>query len=146
MGEVLWSKESIFVWNGLKGSKWAQKGPKWSKTLRLAILVPLGPFWATLTSWQGCHIWPFLVQNGPFLGHPQSWTVDPKVKKWLASRSPICGLIVEPQSFPFRIKVWPQYMKNVKKRSKFHEKTAVSCHYLTMNGKLWFWNNFSIHI
>ena len=28
-------------------------------------------------------------------------------------------------------------MKNVKKRSKFHEKMAVFCHYLTTYGKLW---------
>merc|ERR1711894_826855 len=53
----------------LKGSRWAQKCPKWSKTLRLTILVPFGPFWTTLERWQACHVWPFLVQNGPFLGH-----------------------------------------------------------------------------
>ena len=74
-------QKSIFVWNGPKGPRGAQKGPKWSKTLRLTILVPFGPFWTTLERWQACHVWPFLVQNGPFLGHPQSWTVDPKVKK-----------------------------------------------------------------
>ena len=77
----IWDKKFIFVWNGPKVSRWAQNGPKWSKTLWLIILVPFGPFWTTLERWQACHVWPFLVQNGPFLGHPQSWTVDPKVKK-----------------------------------------------------------------
>ena len=28
--------------------RWAQKGPKWSKTLGLTILVPFKPFWTTL--------------------------------------------------------------------------------------------------
>ena len=28
-------------------------------------------------------------------------------------------------------------MKNAKKRSKLHEKIAVFCHFLDMNGKLW---------
>ena len=40
-----------------------------------------GPFWITLERWQACHFWSFLVQNGPFLGHPRSWMVDPRVKK-----------------------------------------------------------------
>ena len=60
-------------------------GPKWSKTFRLTILVPFGPFWTTLECWQACHVWPFLVQNGPFLDHPQSWTIDPRVKKGSSS-------------------------------------------------------------
>ena len=59
----IWGENFIFVWNGPKGSRWAQKGPKWSKTLRLTILVPFGPFWTTLERWQACHVWPFLVQN-----------------------------------------------------------------------------------
>ena len=58
-----------------KGPDGPKMGPKWSKTFRLTILVPFGPFWTTLECWQACHVWPFLVQNGPFLGHPQSWTV-----------------------------------------------------------------------
>ena len=70
VAEVLRSKKSIFVWNGPKWSRWAQKGPKWSKTLRLTILDPFGPFWTTLERWQACHVWPFLVQNGPFLTPP----------------------------------------------------------------------------
>ena len=64
-----------------KGPDGPKMGLKWSKTFRLTILVPFGPFWTTLECWQTCHVWPFLVQNGPFLGHPQSWTVDPRVKK-----------------------------------------------------------------
>jgi len=66
----IWGKKFIFVWNGPKGSRWAQKGPKWSKTLRLTILDPFGPFWTTLERWQACHAWPFLVQGGPFLTPP----------------------------------------------------------------------------
>ena len=75
--------------------KWSQKGPKCSRRLRLTILVPFGLLWNTLERWQACHVWPFLVQNGPFLGHPQSWTVDPKVKKasWPGS---LLGLLVDP--------------------------------------------------
>ena len=84
-----------------KGPEGPKMGPKWSKTLRLTILVPFGPFWTTLECWQACHVWPFLVQNGPFLGHPQSWTVDPRVKKRLIIMSPMCGLLVEPQMSPF---------------------------------------------
>ena len=68
-----------------KGPDGPKMGPKWSKTFRLTILVPFGPFWTTLECWQACHVWPFLVQNGPFLGHPQSWTVDPRVKKGSSS-------------------------------------------------------------
>ena len=49
-----------------KGPDGPKMGPKWSKTLRLTILVPFGPFWTTLECWQACHVWPFLVQNGPF--------------------------------------------------------------------------------
>ena len=63
----IWGKKFIFVWNGPKGSRWAQKGPKWSKTLRLTILDPFGPFWTPLERWQACHVRPFLVPNGPFL-------------------------------------------------------------------------------
>ena len=33
------TKKLIFVWNGPKESRWAQKGRKWSKTLGLTILV-----------------------------------------------------------------------------------------------------------
>ena len=84
-----------------KGPDGPKMGPKWSKTFRLTILVPFGPFWTTLECWQACHVWPFLVQNGPFLGHPQSWTVDPRVKKRLIIMSPMCGLLVEPHFIPF---------------------------------------------
>ena len=93
---MLRSKKLIFVWNGPKESRWALKGRKWSKTLGFTILVLFGPFWTTFERLQVCHVWPVLVQNGPFLGHPQSWTVDPKVKKrsspgdhvWPACRTP----------------------------------------------------------
>ena len=51
--------------------------------------------------------------------------VDPKIKERLIIRSPMCGLLVEPKSFPFGTFIWPQSMKNVKNRSNFHEKMAV---------------------
>ena len=49
-----------------------QKGPEGPKSDHF------GPFW---TTWQACLVWSFLVQNWPFSGHPQSWAVDPRVKK-----------------------------------------------------------------
>ena len=39
---VHFRQKFIFFWNGPKWPRWAQEGPKWSKTLRLAILVPFG--------------------------------------------------------------------------------------------------------
>ena len=41
----MWGKMFIFIWNGPIGSRWAQNGPKWSKTFRFTILVPFGPLW-----------------------------------------------------------------------------------------------------
>ena len=69
-----------FCLNWSKGSRWTQKGTQMVNTLGLTILVPFGPSWTTLERWQACRVWLFLVQNGPFLGHPQSWTVGPKPK------------------------------------------------------------------
>ena len=54
----------------LKWFKGTQKGPEWSRTPWLTIVVPFGPFWTTLECWQACHVWPVWIQNGPFLGHP----------------------------------------------------------------------------
>ena len=39
------ANKSTIVWNGPKGCRAAQKGPKWSKTLRLAIFIPVGLLW-----------------------------------------------------------------------------------------------------
>ena len=49
-----------------------------------------------LERWQACHVWPFL-------GHPQSWTVDPSVKK---------RLIIKYGRYPWKMskismKKWP---------------------------------------
>ena len=97
------NKKIVFVLNFLKESRWAQKGHKWSKTLGLTILVPFRPFWTKL-------------------GHSQSWTVDPKVKKGSS-------------------------MKNVKNRSIIHEKNCLLFWiYLAMNGKLWVWKKCCTHI
>ena len=37
-------------------------------------------------------------------------------------------------------------MKNAKNMSKLHEKMAVFCHFLAMNGKLWIRKKFSTYI
>ena len=66
-----WGKKLIFVWNGLQVSRWAQKGPKLSKTSRFSISDPFGSLWNTLECWQACHVWPFLfVLLVRFFGHP----------------------------------------------------------------------------
>ena len=44
-----WGKKSSFVWNDPKESKWAQNGPKWSKT---CYIDHLGSFWTLLD-----HFW-----------------------------------------------------------------------------------------
>ena len=40
-----WAKNHFYVWNGKKGSRRVQKGPKLSKTSRFAISDPFGPLW-----------------------------------------------------------------------------------------------------
>ena len=72
-----------------------------------------------------------LLKTLAFKGN-SSLRVNPKLKKRLITRSPICGLLVEPQNVPFETWIWPKSMKNVKNRWKFHEKLAVFCHYLAM--------------
>ena len=98
-------KHSKVVQRGPSGPFWAisnrkwlfllKRGPKWSKTLRLTILVAFGPFWTTLERWQACHVWPFLVQNGP---SPVMTGGSQFIKKahhqvsyvWPACRTPKC--------------------------------------------------------
>ena len=59
-----------------KGPDGPKRGPKWSKRLRLIILVPFGAFWTTFERWQTCHVWPFVIKIGPFLASPchERWT------------------------------------------------------------------------
>ena len=65
-----WTKKSIFVQKGLDGPKRVPNGQK-----------HLGwPFWSILDHFGLLTSLPCLVQNRPFSGLPQSWTVDPKVK------------------------------------------------------------------
>ena len=45
LAKVIWSKNSSFVWNDQKESKWAQNDPKWSNT---CYIDHLGSFWALL--------------------------------------------------------------------------------------------------
>ena len=91
------------VQRGPDGPKGVPNGPKGvlngKKTLRLKTLGPFRPLWATLERRQACHVWPFL-------GHPQSWTVDLRVKKRLITTSPICGPLVEPQNILFGTERW----------------------------------------
>ena len=57
----LWGNKLIFVWNGPKVSRWAQKGSQIvKKTHRFTISDPFGPLWITLECWQACHVRPFL--------------------------------------------------------------------------------------
>ena len=44
----IWGKKSILSKMVQKGSDGRKRGPKWSKTLMLTILVAFGPFWTTL--------------------------------------------------------------------------------------------------
>ena len=71
VAEVLRSKKSIFVWNGPKGSRWAQKGPKWSKTLRLTILDPFGPLWNVDKPAMFGHFWSKMDHFWAFPSHEQ---------------------------------------------------------------------------
>ena len=75
----LWGNKLIFVWNGPKVSRWAQKGPKLSKSVYVyhfgpfwTPLDPFGPLWTTLECWQACPVWPFLfvLLVRFLLGHP----------------------------------------------------------------------------
>ena len=54
---VHFRQKFIFFWNGPKWPRWAQEGPKWSKTLRLAILVPFGPLWQVEKPTMFGHFW-----------------------------------------------------------------------------------------
>ena len=88
-------KNILKFWVGLFDMfEMVQKGPEGPKSDHF------GPFW---TTWQACLVWSFLVQNWPFSGHPQSWIVDPRVKKRLITTSPMCRLLVRPKVFPFGI-------------------------------------------
>ena len=44
----LWGSKLIFVCNGPRVSRWAQKGPKLSKRSRFTISDPFGPLWTHL--------------------------------------------------------------------------------------------------
>ena len=96
----------------LKWSKSVQMGQKGSQIVKK--VYHFGPFWTTLECWQACHVWPFLVQTGPFLGHPQSWTVDPSVKKGSSPRLLCVGCLWNPKSSALEHK----YGRNPWKMSK----------------------------
>ena len=62
LAKVIWSKKSSFVWNDKKESKWAQNGPKWSKT---CYIDHLGSFWTLLDHFGGLASMPCLANFGP---------------------------------------------------------------------------------
>ena len=64
------SKKIIYVWNGPKGFIWVKKGPKWSKTLGLTVLVPFKPFWTFLERIQNTKTGPKSKNIIAFCGHP----------------------------------------------------------------------------
>ena len=77
-----------------KPSKRVQKGLKWSTYLFLTIWDPLGPIWALLD-----HFKPKLIFcSKVYPPNPTLSMVDPKVKNWFIVKSPMCGLIAEPQN------------------------------------------------
>ena len=90
------------VKKGPDGSKGVQNGQK-----HLCWCLDLfGPFWITLEHWQACHIWPFLVQNGPFFCHPlQPLTLDPNVKKG-SSPGLLCMACLETPKHAIS-EIWP---------------------------------------
>ena len=130
-------------------SEMVQNGPDGPKR------VPSGqkhlgwPFWSLLDHFDKLKSLPCLAIFGPkwtIFGPSPMMSGGHQSKKRLITTSSMCGLLVEPQFFPFGTYTWSQSMKNVKNRSQFHEKMAVFSHYLVMNGKLWVRNKFSTHI
>ena len=111
--------------------------PKWSKTLRLAILVPLGPLW-TKPAMFG-HFWSTMEH---FWAIPSHERLAPKQKQ-AHQRSPMCGLFVEPQNV--LLGTYISLLKNVKIGQNYMKKLPF-CLSLAMNGKLWVRKKFDTHV
>ena len=62
LAEVIWSKNSSFVWNDPKESKWVQNGPKWSK---ICYIDHFGSFWTLVDHFGTSATVPCLVIFGP---------------------------------------------------------------------------------
>ena len=67
---------------------------------------------------------PPSLEGWPFLGHPQSWTVHPKIKKRFITRSPMSGLLVVPKSTRLEHKYGCNLCKNVKIKVKINCKKS----------------------
>ena len=94
---MLRSKKLIFVWNSQKGSRWVQRGAKWSKTLRLTILVLFGPFWILWSVDKLAMFGHFWSKMDHFFAiPPQSWTLDPNTRKG-SSPGLLCVACLETQ-------------------------------------------------
>ena len=88
----------------LKWSKRVQMGPKGSQMFKKPKVDHFGPFWTLLDHFGALTSLPCLAIFG------QKWTIfgpsavmnsGPKHKKRVITTSPMCGLLVEPQVFPF---------------------------------------------
>ena len=69
LANVLQSKEYFLFEIFQKVSRWVQKGPRWSRTLRLIILVPFGNQFGTLTC-LSCFV--IFGSKWTIFGHPYS--------------------------------------------------------------------------
>ena len=105
----------------LKWSKGVQMGPKGFQMVKNTWFDHLGPFSTLLNHFDNPAIfgpkWTIFWSSPVMNGGPQS-------KKRLITRSPMCGMLVEPQSVPFGTYIWLQSMKK-DKMSNFYEKMAV---------------------
>ena len=68
-----WNFIIISVWNGPKGPEGPKKDPKWSKTLRLTILVPFGPLWSVDKPAMFGHFWSKMDHFWAIPSH-ERWT------------------------------------------------------------------------
>ena len=108
-----------------------------------------GPFWAPLDHFGALTSLPCLAIFGPkwtifgpspvMNGRPQS---KKKAHHHVSYVWPACGTPISTFWYINMVAIYG----NAKNRSKLHEKMAVFCHFLAMNGKLWAQKKFSTHI
>ena len=69
---VFWAKTQVLCEMIKKGPNDPKMAPNGQKHVILIIWDHFGPSSTTFGHRQACHVWPFLAQNGPYLGNPQS--------------------------------------------------------------------------